>query len=46
MDGLVCMAVRGEREREGKKGRERARMCGFSVKTDRLLMHFSTDSQI
>lgn len=32
----LCVAVGGESQREKMKGRER--LCGFGIKTDRLLM--------
>lgn len=40
MDGLVCGCWRGESE--GENERERERLCGFGIKTDRLLMDSST----
>lgn len=36
----LCVAVGGESQREKMKGRER--LCGFGIKTDRLLMDSST----
>lgn len=37
----LCVAAAGER-RQNKRKRERERLCGLGVKTDRLLMEAST----